>query len=133
MVEVGDDDCRGEFLVFSEDEAVLDVLRFFEKIFYDLRSDVFTQGKFEYFLLAVRDLQILSVHQTPDVACMQKSVRVYGHPCRFRILVVSKHHVRAFCEYFPVIGKFQLCTFHRFPDCTYDVDPLCRIVHGNYR
>ena len=74
VVEVGDDDGRGKFLILSKDKAVLDIRRLLEQVLDYLRGYVFAEREFEDFLLAVSYLKVLAVYKASDISGVEESV-----------------------------------------------------------
>ena len=68
-----------------------------------------------------------------DVSSVHEPFTVNDLFCRFRVLIVSQHYVRAFREYLAVLCEFQSRAFERCAYCADNVDTSGRVVYGYHR
>ena len=89
-----------EFLVLLYDDTFRYVWQIVQFIFDFFGVDVLSAGAEQQVLAASLDGDIaFGVHQG-EVACVQPAVFVDHCFCRFVVLVISQHHVRAFADDF---------------------------------
>src|SRR5690242_15286203 len=111
---IGNDQCHRLLSPRSHDHDLTHKLTLFQQTLDQLRRDILAVRQLEQILLAIRDVQVAVLPDIADVARVEPTVLQHlGR--RFRLTVVTSHHVWSTYENLAVRRNLELDTVKRNP------------------